>query len=75
MLSGVDERIEEVPHHVSLAPNNGLMSDVAASRFRASSRSGHELGASIKSLALRCFMSNGLSDFRVCCSAHPIQHS
>ena len=24
MLSGVDERIEEVPHHVCLAPNNGM---------------------------------------------------
>jgi hypothetical protein len=34
MLSGVDERIEEVPHHVCLAPNNGLISDIAASRFR-----------------------------------------
>jgi hypothetical protein len=34
MLSGIDERIEEVPHHVCLAPNNGLISDIAASRFR-----------------------------------------
>jgi hypothetical protein len=41
MLSGVDERIEEVPHHVSLAPNNGLMSDVAACRFRATNRLVH----------------------------------
>jgi len=34
MLSGVDERIEKVPRHVCLAFNNGLTSDIAASRFR-----------------------------------------
>jgi len=34
MLSGVDERIEKVPRHVCLAFNNGIISDIAASRFR-----------------------------------------
>jgi hypothetical protein len=34
MLSGVDERIEEVPHHFCLAPTNGLIPDIAASQFR-----------------------------------------
>jgi hypothetical protein len=35
MLSGVDERIEKVPRHVCLALNNGLISDIAASRIAA----------------------------------------
>ena len=34
MLSGVDEQFEEVRRHVCLALNNGLISDIAASRFR-----------------------------------------
>jgi hypothetical protein len=38
MLSGVDERIEKVPRHVCLAFNNGLISDIAASRFRVRDR-------------------------------------
>jgi hypothetical protein len=38
MLSGIDEQIEEVPHHVCLTPNNGLISDIAASRFRVKTR-------------------------------------
>ena len=47
MLSGVDERIEEVPHHVCLASNNRLISDIARGRFGASATTDAEKGSKL----------------------------
>ncbi len=47
MLSGVDERIEEVPHHVCLASNNRLISDIARGRFEASATTDAEKGSKL----------------------------